>query len=167
MKVLRIVDVAVPVTVLLCLLVLSPVVYRPQRGALMTAAQEVAQAEDKLNYIVDHTEEIERALEYLPQHDEGGSEGDERFLLQLNDKLRESGITPRSIQPKGTVTDGEYVLRTYQLELDCSYAGFADFIDGLYGLPELVLIEDLNLKSSTVSAHKTHRAVLRLTLVGH
>ena len=160
-------QIGIPVLIFLALLVITMVHHRPQRAELVSLASDVAEAEERLTYVIEHSEAFAQIVEYLPPALGEGNVGDQSFLLKMSEKLRELDMTPKTVQPKGEETFGEYMKRGYLVELDCGYADFAEFVEYLENLPELVLIKWFDMRSSEVSAAKEHTVVVRLTVVSN
>ncbi len=160
-------QIGIPVLILLALVVTTMVHQRPQRAELISLASDVAEAEERLTYVIEHSEAFAQIVDYLPPELGEGNVGDQSFLLKMSEKLRELNMTPKTVQPKGEETFGEYMKRDYLVELDCGYAELAEFMEYLENLPELVLIEWFDLRSSEVSAASEHTVVIKLTVVSN
>jgi hypothetical protein len=158
-------QIGIPLLVLVALIAATIFHYRPERAELMSLAGDVAAAEQRLTYVIDHSDELEQIAEFLPSELDDGNVGDQDFLLKMSEKLRVLDMTPKTVQPKGEKRIGDYMERGYLLELECSYTALAEFMDFLEELPELVLVEWFDMRSAEVGAGDVHTAVIRLTVV--
>jgi len=159
------IQIGVPFLVLVALIVATVNHYNPAREELVKLAEDVASAEAKLTYVVNHASELQNVAEFLPPERKEGDEGDQQFLLKMSGKLRELGLIPRTVQPKGEAAHGDYMKRVYLVELDCGYTELIEFLAYIEQLPELVIVEWLDLRSSEVSGDRQHRVVIRFSVV--
>jgi hypothetical protein len=160
-------EVIIPAVVLILLIAGSILIYRPRYGHIVSLAHDVVHAEESLTYALDYGEDIERAAAFLPRPLGDEADGDQRFLLQISGKLRELGVTPKSIQPKEEKRNGEYMIRSYVIEVECEYSDLTRFLAYLEDLPELVFIEHLDVKSKRLLTGGGHRANIGLRFIGH
>ncbi len=160
-------EIAVPAAILVLILAVTWTLYRPEREELFSLARGVVSAEDNLTYVLNHGDDLERAAAYLPRAPGEEGDGDQRFLLGLSSKLRELGLTPRVIQPLDEARDGEFMKRSYMVEIDGGYMELVELLEYLETIPELVLIETLDVKSSLLMTSTRHQAVIEITFVGH
>jgi len=157
----------VALAMLVALLVANATVYAPRRERLKSISARADQLQREFGYLAGHTQDLKYFAEFLPGKNDRGRTGDQRFLSGVSDETRRLGITLSRIEPAGEEPYGQYVKRTYKLQIEGGYRSFVKFLEFLEGLPEVVLVTSFDLKSSALSASARSRADLEISVVGY
>ena len=160
-------EIVIAATILLGLLVADAAVYRPRRARLASLSQELAIAEQRLLYLAGHTSDLERVSEFLPSPPSDGAVGDQLFLSQVSEELRRRGLALSRVEPSGERQAGQYVRRSYKFQIEGDYDDFAGFLERVERLPEVVLVESFDYRSSQLTQGGRHRVNLTLTVIGY
>ena len=142
-------------------------VYRPRRAKLHELTRELAIAESDRAYVVGHGVQLDRILDFLPGEVDGVNDGEQRFLSNIGDKLREAGMVLTRVDPGRVQEDGSYTRRTFKLEVEGGYRQFANFLRYLELLPEVVIVNSFELHSGRAGGKSKHSAMLTVTVIGH
>ena len=157
------------VIIIICalLVVADATVYRPRRVKLQELTRELAIAEGGRAYVVGHWVELDRILDFLPREVEGVNAGEQLFLSDIGEKLRDTGMVLARVDPGRVREDGSYTRRAFKLEVEGGYRQFANFVRYLELLPEVVIVNSFELHSGRTGRGSKHTATLTVTVVGH
>jgi hypothetical protein len=157
------------VIIIICalLVVADATVYRPRRMKLKELTRELAIAEGDRAYVVGHGVELDRILDFLPREVEGVNDGEQLFLSDIGEKLREAGVVLTRVDPGRVQEDGSYTRRAFKLEVEGGYRQFANFLRYLELMPEVVIVNSFELHSGRAGQKSKHTATLTVTVVGH
>jgi hypothetical protein len=158
-------DLIVAVAILLALVVANATVYAPKRRHLSTLADSLEQTEQELRYMAGHSDALALVSDYLPK-DSGGA-GGQRFLAGLSSELDRLDLTLSRVEPRGETPYGAYVRREYKMQIEGAYDQLCAFMEYLEGLPEVVLVEGFDYRSSQLGAWPEHRASLDVAVIGY
>lgn len=161
------IDLVVALAVLGALLVANATMYAPRRERLASISARANQLQREFGYLAGHTRDLKHFAEFLPGKNGHGQTGDQRFLSGVSAETRRLGITLARIEPVGEEPYGQYVKRTYKLQIEGSYRNLVGFLKFVEGLPEVVLVKSFDLKSSILSASPRNRADLEISVVGY
>ncbi|MFH1502639.1 MAG: type 4a pilus biogenesis protein PilO [Candidatus Eisenbacteria bacterium] len=157
-------DLIVAVAILLGLVVANATVYAPKRRQLDDVTGNLKRAEQELRYFAGHSGALAEVEEYLPTQAESG---DHRFLSGVSAELDRLGIALLRVEPQAETPYGAYVQRTYKLQLEGSYKGFSSFLEYLEHMSDVVIVEDLDFKSSALSTGSKHMGSLTVSVIGY
>jgi Tfp pilus assembly protein PilO len=160
-------EIIVVAVVLLGLLVADAAVYRPRRARLAGLTQELAQAEQQLLYLASHANDLERVAEFLPEEPPSGTVGDQLFLSRVSAELARRGLALTRVEPSGEKREGEYVRRSFKLQIEGDYDDFVGFLDFLEKLPEVVVVEAFDYRSKLVGQAERHQVKLTVAVIGY
>lgn len=160
------IDLVMALVMLGALLVASATVYAPRREKLESTTSKVDQLQRELGYLAGHASDLRRFAEFLPAKNGDGQSGDQRFLSGVSGETRRIGLVLVRIEPVNEEPYGQYVKRTYKLQIEGSYRDFTSFLQYLEGLPEVVLVNTFDLKSSILTATPRNKADLEISVVG-
>lgn len=158
-------DLITAVAMLLVLIVANSVVYAPKRRELDTITENLKQAEKELRYVAGHSKAVALVENYLPSYAQDA--GDQRFLGGASAELDRLGLGLARVEPQGDKPYGDYVRRSYKLQLEGSYSGFSSFLEYLEELSDVVLIESFDYRSSAAGTGSRHRANLSVSVIGY
>ena len=158
---------AVIVVICALLIVADAMVYRPRRVKLKELTRELAIAESDRASVVGHWVQLDRILDFLPGEVEAVNEGEQRFLLNIGEELRDAGMVLTRVEPGQVQEDGSYTRRTFKLEVEGGYRQFANFLRYLELLPEVVIVRSFVLHSGRARRESNHSATLTVTVIGH
>ena len=158
---------AVIIVICALLLVADATVYRPRRAKLEELTRELAIAESDRDYVAGHRIELDRILDFLPGEAEGANDGEQRFLSNIGETLRDAGMVLTRVDPGRVREDGSYTRRTFKLEVEGGYRQFANFLRYLELLPEVVIVNSFELHSGRAGRGSKHTATLVVTVIGH
>lgn len=160
-------EIVIAATILLSLLIADAAVYRPRRARLASLSQELASAEQQMLYLAGHTSDLERVAEFLPSPPSGGAVGDQLFLSHVSEELRRRGLVLTRVEPSGEKQDGQYMWRSYKFQIEGDYDDFSRFLEHVERLPEVVVVESFDYRSSQLTQGGRHRVNLTLTVIGY
>jgi hypothetical protein len=160
-------EIVIAAGILLGLLVADAAVYRPRRARLAELSQELAKAEQQLLYLAGHSSDLERVADYLPSPPPGGAVGDQLFLSRVSEELGRRRLVLSRVEPSGEKQDGQYMRRSYKFQIEGDYDDFAGFLEFVERLPEVVVVESFDYRSSEVAQSGRHRVSLTLTVIGY
>jgi len=158
---------AVIIVICALLVVADATVYRPRRAKLKELTRELAIAEGDRAYVVGHWIELERILDFLPGEVDGVNDGEQLFLSNIGEKLREIGMVLTRVDPGRVLEDGSYTRRAFKLEVEGGYRQFANFLRYLELLPEVVVVNSFELHSGRAGGKGKHTATLAVVVIGH
>ncbi|MBD3348542.1 MAG: type 4a pilus biogenesis protein PilO [Candidatus Eisenbacteria bacterium] len=158
-------DLIVAVAILLALAVANATVYAPRRREFRDLADNLAQTENELRYVAGHSEALARVSDYLPQRT--GEAGDQRFLAGVSAKIDELGLALNRVEPKGETAYGEYVKRSYKMQIEGDYEGLTSFMRYVEGLSDVAIVESFDCRSGVLGAGAKHRASLEISVIGY
>jgi hypothetical protein len=161
------IDLVVALAMLGALLVANATTYAPRRARLESISTKADQLQREFGYLAAHTQDLTRFAEFLPGKNDHGRTGDQRFLSSVSAETKRLGITLGRIEPVGEDPYGQYMKRTYKLQIEGGYRSFVRFLEFLEGLPEVVLVTSFDLKSSILSASARNRADIEISVVGY
>lgn len=160
-------DVIAALAVLAALLSANAVLYKPRYARLSALAKDVHQAERELLFMAGQSENLMQIARFLPADGGGSVHADQRFLADLNDELGRLGLAMSRIEPTGEEPHGNYVKRSYKLQVEGEYRDLSDFLAYLEGLSDVVLVESFDIRSSELLSTSRHRANLSLSVVSY
>jgi len=161
------IGIAVIIVICALLFVADATVYRPRRAKLKELTSELAIAESDHAAVVGHWAHLDRMLDFLPEEGEGVNDGEQRFLLNIGEELRDAGMVLTRVEPGRVEEDGSYTRRTFKLEVEGGYRQFANFLRYLELLPEVVIVNSFELHSGRATRESKHSATLSVTVIGH
>jgi type II secretory pathway component PulM len=159
-------DIAVSLVVLIALVVANAAVYRPRQERLDRLSTQIDRTEKDLVYLTMHANDLARISGYLPDAERDQAQGDRSFLAAAGEAVTRLGLRLSKIEPRGEEPYGEYVKRSYRLQLEGDYADFAAFLAYLEALPDVVIVNSFDYRSSEIARSSSHRAALNVTVVG-
>lgn len=160
------VELVVPIAFVLFLLGGEVVVHRPRREELRALGCEVASAEQGLASLIDHSGDLMRVEDFIPRRTEGEDGADRQFLSHLSDELERLGLVITRVEPQQGIEGNRFSMWSYLLEIEGSYDAFVSILTYLERLPELVVVDSFDLRSSMGADGGWHQASLRLTVIG-
>jgi Tfp pilus assembly protein PilO len=160
-------EIIVVAAVLLGLLVADAAVYRPRRARLAALTQELAVAEQQLLYLAGHANDLERVTEFLPERPPEGTVGDQLFLSRVSAELARRGLALTRVEPMGEKRQGEYTRRTFKLQIEGDYDDFTGFLDFIEKLPEIVVVDSFEYRSSLISQTGRHWVKVTVDVIGY
>lgn len=160
-------EIIVVVAVLLGLLVADAAIYRPRRTRLASLTQELAQAEQQLLYLAGHANDLERVAEFLPDQPPSGTVGDQLFLSRVSEGFARRGLTLTRVEPVSERQEGEYFRRSYKFQIEGDYDDFTGFLDFVEKLPEVVVVESFDYRSSLLTHGGRHWVKLEVAVIGY
>ncbi len=158
-------DVVVAVAILIGLIVANATVYAPKRRQLDDVTGNLELAEKELRYVAGHSDALGLVAGYLPS--EAEEPGNQRFLEGASAEIDRLGLALSRIEPKGETPYGEYVKRSYKMQIEGSYEGLASFFEYIEGLSDVVIVEGFDYRSSAVSRNSRHRASVSISVIGY
>jgi hypothetical protein len=153
--------------ILVGLFVADVAVYRPRRAMLAQLTQDLARAEQQLFYLAGHASDLERVAEFLPSPPPRGAVGDQLFLSAVSEELGRRGLVLTRVEPTGEKPYGQYIRRSYKFQIEGDYGDFASFLEYVERLPEVVVVESFDYRSSLLTRGGSHRVSLALTVIGY
>ena len=160
-------DMVAAVVVLAALLAANSALFNPRYARLTALAQEVDQAERELLFLAGQSENLSRIARFLPGEDEGSVHADQWFLTYLNTELGRLGLAMSRIEPTDEEPYGTDVKRSYKLQIEGDYRDISEFLAHLEGLPDVVLVESFDIRSSELLSSSKHRVNLLLAVIGY
>jgi hypothetical protein len=159
-------ELIIALAVMLVLVVLDLRVAGPKRGAAAAAARRIEQAEQELQYLGSHGQELGEIARFLPRQPEEGITGDERFLSYVSSEARRLSVAMIKVEPAGEQPYGAYLMRRYRLSFEGSYYGFAALLRSLETLPETVTVTGFECTSREVTNTARHKATIEMSVIG-
>jgi len=160
-------EIVIAAGILLALLVADAAVYRPRRTRLAELSQELASAEQQLFYLAGHSSDLERVADYLPSPPPSGAVGDQLFLSRVSEALGRRRLVLSRVEPSGEKQEGQYIRRSYKFQIEGDYDDFGGFLEFVERLPEVVVVESFDCRSSLLTQGGRHRVSLTLTVIGY
>ncbi len=160
-------EIIVVAAILLGLLVADAAIYRPRRTRLANLTQELALAEQQLLYLAGHANDLGRVAEFLPDQPPSGTVGDQLFLSRVSEELARRGLALTRVEPMAERPSGEYVRRSYKFQIEGDFDDFTAFLDFVEKLPEVVLVESFDYRSSLLARGGRHRVKLTVAVIGY
>ncbi len=162
------IGIAIPIAVLVAVIVMTVGVYRPKWTRLMEMVGEVARAERVLAESIDHQGEFDLAKDFLPLEGETVGSADQAFLTSISAEIAELGLYLLEIEPRDRQRFSEsYYQSAYAVELEGSYDRILELLDYLEGIPEVVEVEAIDVRSNKVIAGHGHRTLLTFKVTGY
>lgn len=160
-------EIIVVAAILLGLLVADAAIYRPRRTRLAHLTQELALAEQQLLYLAGHANDLERVAEFLPDPPPSGTVGDQLFLSRVSEEIGRRRLSLTRVEPMGERPSGEYVRRSYKFQIEGDFDGFTGFLDFVEKLPEVVVVESFEYRSSRLTRSGRHWVKLEVAVIGY
>ena len=162
------ISLAIPIVVLVVMIAVTVSVHRPRWAKLTDIVSEVAHAERVLGEAIDHQGEFAVARDFLPQRSERHGSADQQFLTNVSAEIARLGLYLLELEPRDRERISEsYFTSTYVVELEGSYETILDFLEHLEGLPELVEISSIDIRSNKVISGNGHRTLLTFKVTGY
>lgn len=155
------------VAICVILIVANVTVFGPSREKLRAMTRELAIAEMERAFVANHSTDLERILDFLPEEPEDANGGEQRFLSSISEKLRSMGMVLTRVEPRRVQPEGSYTKRVFKLEVEGSYRQFANFLRYLELMPEVVIVNSFELHSKQVRRGSNHSATLMVTVIGY
>ncbi len=162
------IGIAIPIAVLVVVIVVTVGVHRPKWRQLMDLVSEVAHAEQVLGEALEHQGEFAVAKDFLPQRSEKHGSADQQFLTSVSAEIARLGLYLRELEPRDRERVSEnYFTSTYMVELEGGYETILEFLEYLEGLPEVVEVGSMDLRSNKVISGNGHRTLLTFKVTGY
>lgn len=146
--------------------VATTTMYSPRRTQLIELTTDVARAEEKLTSVMRHSGALDHVASLLPKRSDEGA-GDQLFLSDVNAELRRLGLELKRIEPKETENVGEFVERSYQIDIEGRYSRMIEFLGHLENMSDVVVVRSFDVRSSTVSPGSTHKFSFKVKVIGY
>jgi Tfp pilus assembly protein PilO len=163
------IGIAIPLIVLGLVIVLNVAVQRPRWRAMISLTGDIARAEIALSEILNTELDLDEAHIYLPEKLGGDMSADQHFLASVSAEMARLGLLLIQLEPKSDrLAVGDYRERSYLVEFGGNYEAIAQFLEYLEGVPEIVTMTSLDVRSNRViAAGKGHRTLLNFTVTGY
>ncbi len=162
------IGIAIPIGVLVVMIAVTVGVHRPKWAHLMDLVGEAAHAEQVLGEAIEHQGEFDAAKDFLPQKGESHGSADQQFLTSVSAEIARLGLNLRELEPRERQSVSEsYFASMYMVELEGKYETILEFLKYLEGLPEVVEISSMDVRSSKVISGNGHRTLLTFTVTGY